>query len=87
MGPGAGDSPTPNLITGGLVDHMGQLLAVPQPPAVGDGFEQIAPHGVDGVPGDVRGEHNVVQPEQRVIQRYRFDAEDVQAGRGQPTLA
>jgi len=65
---------------------MGQPLAVPQPAAVGDGLDQITPHGVDGVPGDVRGEHDVVQAEQRVVRRYRFDAEDVQAGRGQSAI-
>ena len=66
---------------------MGQLLPVPQPAAVGDGFGEIAPHGVDGVPGDVRCEHDVVESEQRVVRQYWFDAEHIQAGRGQPAVA
>src|SRR5271155_6080150 len=84
--PGACGSSTPNLITGGLVDHMGQPPAVPQAAAVGwivQGLGQPAPHGVDGVPGDVRGEHDVVKAEQRVVRRYRFDDEDIQYGGAQ----
>src|SRR6201999_3567437 len=69
--PGAYGSSTPNLITGGLVDYMGQPLAVPQPAAVGDGFDQITPHGVDGVPGDVRG---------------AVDDKDRDPARGQPAV-
>ena len=57
------------------------------PAAVVDGLGQIAPHGVGGVPGDVRGEHHVGECEQRVVGRNRLDGEHVQAGGGQPAGA
>ena len=40
---------------------LAKLAAVPDPAAVVDRVFQVAPHGVGGVPGDVRGQHHVVE--------------------------
>ena len=47
--------------TGTSFTTLANSRAVPQPPAVVDGVVQVAPHGVGGVPGDVRCQHDVVQ--------------------------
>jgi len=59
-----------------LVDHTGQRLTVAQPAAVGNRLGQVPPHGVGGVPRDVRCQHHVVQAEQRVVGRHRLDLEN-----------
>src|SRR5437879_10469571 len=60
--PGKAES---SLLTGRLgaslpVYDIGQFAPVPDPPTVIHRVVEVAPHGVDGVPGDVRAEHDVV---------------------------
>ena len=66
---------------------MGQRLPVPQPAAVGDGFDKIAPHGVDGLPGDMRVSTTLSRPSSGYVRRHRFGVEDIQAGGGHPAAA
>src|ERR1700753_3353964 len=77
----------PKLTTGRLVDYMGQWLPLVQSAAVRDGFGQVAPHGVGGVPGDVRREHHVVPAEQWVVRCHGSPLETVDPRCAQPSGA
>ena len=60
-------------------------MAVPQSAAVVHSMGQVSTHRVGGVPGHVRGEHDVVESDQRVIGRQRLDREHIQPrGRQSP---
>src|SRR3954451_15391667 len=69
------------------VDDVDQVAAVVQTAAVVDGLDEIPAHGVDGVPGDVRGHHDVVELQQWIAGTDGFVGEHVEAGRGEPAVA
>ena len=69
--------------SGHLVYQVHQVPPVVKTTAVVDALGEISTHGVDRVPGDVRGQHDVLERQQRIVGRHGFDGEDVQTRRGE----